>query len=80
MSDFAVRGSEGSCSGTPHRGSSRSSVGTTARTWDGDRLDGFIGSLAEDFRGWEGQRTWHSLSYDLTLAAEHRAGGHVHLT
>ncbi|MFF8542180.1 DUF6228 family protein [Streptomyces werraensis] len=34
-------------------------------------------SLAEDFRGWQGERTWHSLRHDLTLSAEHRSGGHV---
>ncbi|GAA1089414.1 DUF6228 family protein [Nocardiopsis composta] len=56
------------------------SVETRVRTWDGDGLDAFLSSLAEDFRGWEGARTWHSLEYDLTLSAEHRSGGHVHLT
>jgi len=50
------------------------------RTWDGDGLDTFLSTLAEGFRGWAGARTWHSLSYDLTLSAEHRPGGHVHLT
>lgn len=54
------------------------SVETPVRTWDGDGLDTFLASLAEDFRGWEGARTWHSLCYDLTLSAEHRPGGHVH--
>ncbi|AVI00283.1 hypothetical protein C5L38_35105 (plasmid) [Streptomyces sp. WAC00288] len=56
------------------------SVETSVRTWDGDGLDSFLSGLAEDFRGWEGARTWHSLEYDLTLSAEHRSGGHVHLT
>jgi hypothetical protein len=46
---------------------------------DGDGLETFLASLAEDFRGWEGVRTWHSLCYDLTLSAEHRPGGHVQL-
>ncbi|KPI15652.1 hypothetical protein OK074_2097 [Actinobacteria bacterium OK074] len=50
------------------------------QTWDGDGLDTFLDSLAEDFRGWEGVRAWHSLCYDLTLSAEHRPGGHVQLT
>ncbi|MGW2302640.1 DUF6228 family protein [Streptomyces sp. NPDC001809] len=53
-------------------------VETSVETWDGDGLDTFFASLAEDFRGWEGAREWHSLSYDLTLSAEHR--GHVFLT
>ncbi|MFJ2407454.1 DUF6228 family protein [Streptomyces xanthochromogenes] len=56
------------------------SIETLVRTWDGDGLDSFLSSLAEDFRGWEGARTWHSLEYDLSLSAEHRSGGHVHLT
>ncbi|WP_342751726.1 DUF6228 family protein [Streptomyces cahuitamycinicus] len=50
-------------------------VETPVQTWDGDGLDTFLTSLAEDFRGWEGVRTWHSLCYDLTLSAEHRPGG-----
>ncbi|MFD8144038.1 DUF6228 family protein [Streptomyces sp. NPDC059708] len=56
------------------------SVETLVRTWDGDGLDAFLSSLAEDFRGWEGARTWRSLERDLTLSAEHHTGGHVHLT
>ncbi|MFD5110521.1 MULTISPECIES: DUF6228 family protein [Streptomyces] len=56
------------------------SIETSVRTWDGDGLELFLSSLAEDFRGWQGARTWHSLEYDLTLSAEHRSGGHVHLT
>jgi hypothetical protein len=56
------------------------SIETLVRTWDGDGLDAFLSSLVEDFRGWEGARTWHSLEYDLTLSAEHHSGGHVHLT
>ncbi|MEV8077406.1 DUF6228 family protein [Streptomyces pseudogriseolus] len=56
------------------------SIETSVRTWDGDGLDTFLSSLAEDFRGWAGVRTWHSLYYDLTLSAEHRPGGYVHLT
>ncbi|MER6464159.1 DUF6228 family protein [Streptomyces sp. NPDC001228] len=55
-------------------------VETSVETWDGDGLDTFLASLAEDFRGWEGVRTWHSLCYDLTLSAEHHPGGHVQLT
>ncbi|MFI6855635.1 DUF6228 family protein [Streptomyces sp. NPDC050416] len=49
------------------------------RTWDGDGLGIFLAELAEDFRGWNGTRTWRSLEDDLTLAAEH-AGSHVRLT
>ncbi|MGW5307795.1 DUF6228 family protein [Streptomyces griseoluteus] len=50
------------------------------RTWDGDGLDAFLSSLAEDFRGWEGVRAWRSLERDLAISAEHRPGGYVHLT
>jgi len=56
------------------------SVETSVRTWDGDGLDNFLSALAEDFRGWEGTRTWRSLEHDLALCAEHRTGGYVHLT
>ncbi|MCB5167399.1 DUF6228 family protein [Streptomyces bambusae] len=55
-------------------------VETLVRTWEGDGLDAFLSALAEDFRGWEGERTWRSLERDLTLSAEHRPGGYVHLT
>ncbi|MBJ6630586.1 DUF6228 family protein [Streptomyces sp. SS10] len=55
------------------------SVATAVETWDGDGLDTFLASLAEDFRGWQGERTWHSLCHDLTLSAEHRSGGYVQL-
>lgn len=48
------------------------------RTWDGDGLDVFLAELAEEFRGWEGARTWRSLEGGLTLSAEH-AGSHVRL-
>ncbi|WP_405900080.1 DUF6228 family protein [Streptomyces sp. NBC_00727] len=54
------------------------SVEISVETWGGDGLDVFLGSLAEDFRGWEGARTWRSLCCDLTLSAEH-PGGHVRL-
>ncbi|MFZ3561248.1 DUF6228 family protein [Streptomyces sp. BH055] len=55
-------------------------VSTCVRTWDGDGLDTFLALLAEDFRGWQGERTWRSLEYDLSISAEHRSGGRVHLT
>lgn len=56
------------------------SIETLVRTWDGDGLDAFLSSLAEDFRGWEGARAWRSLELNLTISAEHRPGGYVHLT
>ncbi|MFB7323864.1 DUF6228 family protein [Streptomyces sp. NPDC056190] len=56
------------------------SIEISVETWDGDGLDTFLASLAEDFRGWVGVRTWHSLCYDLILSAEHRPGGYVRLT
>ncbi len=55
------------------------SIETLVRTWDGDGLDTFFSSLAEDFRGWEGARNWRSLERDLTISAEHCPGGYVHL-
>lgn len=67
--DFVVRASN-----------RRLRVETSVRTWDGDGLGAFLFSLAEDFRGWEGTRTWRSLEHDLSLAAEHHSRGYVHLT
>ncbi|MEU0911189.1 DUF6228 family protein [Streptomyces althioticus] len=55
------------------------SVATTVETWGGDGLDTFLASLAEDFRGWQGERIWHSLRHDLTISAEHHSGGYVQL-
>lgn len=55
------------------------SVETTVQTWGGDGLDDFFSSLAEDFRGWEGARTWRCLNHALSISAEHHSGGHVHL-
>ncbi|WP_207212058.1 DUF6228 family protein [Promicromonospora panici] len=37
----------------------------------------FLRELYEDFRGWDGERTWHSLESELRLIARH--DGHVHL-
>ncbi|MDX6428607.1 MAG: hypothetical protein QOE54_973 [Streptosporangiaceae bacterium] len=47
------------------------SVEVSVRTLNGDSLDVFLAELAEDFRGWEGLRTWRSLEGDLTLSARH---------
>jgi hypothetical protein len=55
-------------------------IETLVRTWDGDGLHAFLSSLAEEFRGWDGARAWRSLERDLTVSAEHRPGGYVHLT
>ncbi|MEV6782451.1 DUF6228 family protein [Streptomyces sp. NPDC051098] len=38
---------------------------------------GFLSSLVEDFRGWEGARACRSLERDLTISAEHHTGGYV---
>jgi hypothetical protein len=54
-------------------------IEVTVRTWGGDGLDVFLAELAEEFRGWNGARTWRSLERDLTLSAEH-TGSHVQLT
>ncbi|MEW1640199.1 DUF6228 family protein [Streptomyces sp. NPDC093801] len=56
------------------------SIETLVRTWSGDGLDAFLSLLAKDFQGWDGARTWRSLEGDLTLSAEHRSRGYVHLT
>jgi hypothetical protein len=63
-----------------------SAPGLTARIdeavagiWGPD-LAAFLDELAGDFRGWPGERTWHSLDRDLTINAVFRSGGHVGLT
>ncbi|WP_411105179.1 DUF6228 family protein [Streptomyces sp. cmx-4-9] len=46
----------------------------------GAELAPFLEGLAADFRGWEGQRVWHTTDRDLTISAVCRSGGHVGLT
>jgi hypothetical protein len=43
----------------------------------GSDLPDFLRGLYEDFRGWEGERTWHSIESELQVIASH--AGHVHL-
>ncbi|RLV04429.1 permease [Streptomyces griseocarneus] len=46
--------------------------------WDGaGPLDAFLATLARDFRGWEGERTW--VTNQLVVTATFRSGGHVRL-
>ena len=42
-------------------------------------LPAFLNGLAEDFRGWSGERSWQSLERDLAITAVFRSGGHVGL-
>jgi hypothetical protein len=54
---------------------------TVAAGWDpAPDLPTYFEGLAEDFRGWPGERSWHSLERDLTISAVFRSGGHVGLT
>lgn len=46
---------------------------------DGYGLPGFIRKLADDFREWEGVRSWRSLEDQLRVEATWRDGGHVSL-
>ncbi|MCE7080653.1 DUF6228 family protein [Streptomyces sp. ST2-7A] len=55
-------------------------VETPVRVWIGDGPGEFLFSLAEDFRGWKGTRTWEALDHSLSVSAEHRSLGRVHLT
>ena len=48
-------------------------------TADGYGLPGFIQQLADDFRGWEGTRSWRSLEDQLRIDASWKHGGHVAL-
>jgi Family of unknown function (DUF6228) len=46
--------------------------------YTGDPLDAFLRQLAEDFRGWVGERTWST--NHLAVRAVWRSGGRVRLT
>lgn len=46
---------------------------------DGYGLPGFMKQLADDFRGWEGIRSWRSLEDQLRVEAAWHDGGHVSL-
>ena len=41
------------------------------RSRRGDGLDSFLASLATDWRGWDGTRTWHSLEDQMHIEATH---------
>ncbi|WP_125811577.1 DUF6228 family protein [Actinoplanes sp. ATCC 53533] len=42
-------------------------------------LSGFMESLAADWQGWDGIRTWQSLGRELTIDARHDGRGQVSL-
>lgn len=44
----------------------------------GDGLDSFFASLAEDWKGWDGTRTWHALEQGMSIEATH-VGNRVEL-
>ena len=46
--------------------------------WDDTDLATFLAGLAADFRGWDGERTWHT--NHLTVQAVYHSRGHVALT
>lgn len=52
--------------------------GVELGVWDHVQLDDFVGKLAADFRGWDGERVWKSAQ--LSLGATFHSGGHVELT
>jgi hypothetical protein len=39
----------------------------------------FLESLSEEFRGWEGDRSWENLDHDLGVEAAWSSRGHVAL-
>jgi len=51
----------------------------TAGFWSSDGLGRFLAGLAEDFRGWSGERIWQASDLVLCVAATHEKLGHVHL-
>ncbi|GAA2368648.1 hypothetical protein GCM10010170_068640 [Dactylosporangium salmoneum] len=42
-------------------------------------LSAFVQTLADDWRGWDGIRTWRALDHELALDARHDGRGHVSL-
>jgi len=48
-------------------------------TVDDQDLIAFVRSLADDWRGWSGARTWRSLDGDMLIDAHHDGRGHVSL-
>ncbi len=42
-----------------------------------EHLGEWFGALAADWRGWDGQRTWHSIEGTLRLTATHDGLGTV---
>lgn len=51
-----------------------------AFAYDGEHGLGLLfRRLADDWRGWEGERTWSSLEGDLDLSATHDGLGHIAL-
>lgn len=48
-------------------------------TLDGYGLPSFMRELADDFRGWDGTRSWRSLEDQLRVEATWQDGGHVAL-
>ncbi|MEV0647487.1 DUF6228 family protein [Phytomonospora sp. NPDC050363] len=52
---------------------------TTGIFFAGDTLGRFLTGLADDFRGWTGQRVWRSPDTELHVAATHDKLGHIHL-
>lgn len=59
----------------------RSGLQAAARvgTYMSDGLGDFFGQLADDWRGWTGEREWESLEGELRLRAEADRTGHVYL-
>lgn len=47
-------------------------------TYRGDGLDTFFKSLAADWKGWDGTRTWDAVEHGMTIEASHR-GSRVEL-
>jgi hypothetical protein len=57
------------------------SATSVVRTFETQRgLRDFFGSLAADWRGWQGTRRWESIEHDLTVEATVDHHGHVALT
>jgi Family of unknown function (DUF6228) len=54
-----------------------SRLDVTVFVWDHEYLDTFLNDLADNFRGWEGERTWST--NHLHVRASFHSGGHIEL-
>ncbi len=48
-------------------------------SFDWDNLGAFFADLADSWKGWDGEKRWHSIEHDLSIAATSDSQGHCQL-